>query len=61
MRLYSSEQEVENYIEQLPLEQIKQMLEYNVYSDKFFVILLNEYWRRINLFETCGTQENLTR
>ncbi len=61
MRLYSSEQEIENYLEQLPLEQIKQMLEYNVYSERFFVVLLNEYWRRINLFETSGTQENLTQ
>lgn len=61
MRLYSSEQEIENYIEQLPLEQIKQMLEYNIYSERFSVVLLNEYWRRINLFETCDTQENLTR
>lgn len=59
MRLYSSEQEVENYVEQLSLEQIKEMLEFNIYSEQLFLKLLSEYLKRINLIDSCGIQENL--
>lgn len=47
--LYQSKQETQNFVEKLPIEQIREMLEFKqVYSEELQAALLKEYWTRIN-------------
>jgi len=47
--LYQSEQETQNFVEKLPIEQIREMLEFKqIYSKELQTALLKEYWTRIN-------------
>lgn len=47
--LYQSEQETQNFVEKLPIEQIREMLEFKqIYSEELQTALLKEYWTRIN-------------
>ncbi len=46
--LFYSKYEIKNYLESLPLEKIKEMVEYPSYEEQFQHFLMEEYWSRIN-------------